>query len=541
MRTTASVTGTVTALPDALLDASTWAPRAGRVELRETHISWVFMAGDTVLKVKKPLALPFVDYSTLERRRRFCHEEVRLNRRLAPSVYRGVRALVAAAGGGLRLADEDDPAAVEYAVEMRRFDEDATLAARLERGEVSFERLAEIGARIARFHAEVPAVLDGGSSARFEALLAETLDSLRDLGAGRALAGPARFCREALAGRRTQLERREAEGRVRDGHGDLRAEHVLLERDIEVVDCVEFNPAMRAMDASADLAFLIMDAGRHGLTTASALLSGYREAGGDPGDEGLICLFAAYRALVRAKVELVRAGQLSGPPRDQHERAAEAQLALAGQWAWRGRLAGVVVLAGLSGSGKSTLARALGDASGREVLAADVVRKARLGLAPAQRADASAYARGVSREVYGELGGRAAAIAARDGGALVDATCRRREDRDALRAEADTLFVECHAPEEVLLARVRARAGDPDRVSDADEAVLRRQLERAEPLAELPPERRLALDTTRPVPELLLALAQMLDARLGRAEDAGGHAYAPIGASAPPARPASRS
>jgi aminoglycoside phosphotransferase family enzyme/predicted kinase len=508
------VAAALAALPHALLDADAWAPWTERVELRETHISWVFLAGDTVLKVKKPVALPFVDYSTLERRRRFCHEEVRLNRRLAPRLYRGVRALVPGAGGGLRLAGESDPAAVEYAVEMRRFDEQATLAAQLERDEAAPGTLVEVGARIARFHAEVPAAPDGGATARFEALLAETLESLRDLGAGDRLTGPARFCGAALAGGRGELDGREADGRVRDGHGDLRAEHVLLERGIEVIDCVEFDPVMRAMDVGADLAFLVMDAARHDVSAAAALLRAYREAGGDPGDERLVCLFAAYRALVRAKVERVRADQLTGPAREDHEGAAREHLALADRWAWRGRLRGTIIVAGLSGSGKSTLARALAEASGREVLAADLVRKAHLGLPPTRRAGSAAYTREVSREVYGELGRRAAVVAARDGGVLVDATCRRREDRDALRAHADGLFVECVSPVEVLRARVRARAADPDRVSDADEAVLRAQLDELEAPDELPPARRLVLDTTRPVPELLDALATELDARL---------------------------
>lgn len=499
-----------------LLAADTWAPGGGPVELRETHISWVFLAGGTALKVKKPVRLPFVDYSTLERRRRFCHEEVRLNRRLAPRIYLGVRALVAGEGGELRLAAEDDPAALEYAVEMRRYDEDATLAARLERGESGAEVLAEVGARIARFHAEVPVVHGSAATARLEALLAETLESLSDLGAGATLAGTARFCRAALAGCRGVLDHREARGHVRDGHGDLRAEHVLLEAGIEVVDCVEFDASMRAMDVGADLAFLMMDVGRYDTDGPGVLRRAYRDAGGDPGDERLLCLYAAFRALVRAKVELVRADQLTDPARDRHQRAAREYLGQASRWAWRGRLSGTIVLAGLSGSGKSTLARALSVASGRERLASDVVRKARLGLAPGQRANRAVYVAAISHDVYDELGRRARRLSARDGGVLVDATCRRPEDREVLQGHVSSAFViECVAPEAVLFARVRARAHDLERVSDAGATVLRAQLDQLEAWDE--PElgsHRMILDTTRPVPDLLDTVAGELDAHL---------------------------
>ena len=229
-------------------------------ELRETHISWVVLAGDRAFKIKKPLLLPFLDYSTLERRRALCHEEVRLNRRLAPDVYRGVRAIVIEAGVA-RIEDERAADAVEYAVEMRRYDEGSTLANRLATGDAGERELRDVGTRLAAFHAgaRVPP-RPQETVAALDAMLAENFASLRELlpGDGRVEAAAA-LATAVLQGRRDELRRRAAAGLVRDGHGDLRAEHVVLEHGIEIVDCVEFDAALREQDVALDLAFLVMD------------------------------------------------------------------------------------------------------------------------------------------------------------------------------------------------------------------------------------------------------------------------------------------
>ena len=283
------------------------------VELRETHISWVLLQGDRAYKLKKPVRLPFLDYGSLERRHHLCREEVRLNRRLAPEVYLGVRALVRA-DGGVRLAPEDAPGAVEYAVEMRRYDEDATLARRLDAGTAGADEVAAVGRRIAAFHAGAARPADPERAvAAFEAMLSENFATLRELHADPPLIDDAeRLATAMLAGRRDELLRRARTGLVRDGHGDLRAEHVVLERGIEIVDCIEFDPALREIDVGLDLAFLVMDLLRRDERLAAALVSAYRAAGGDPGDDALVDFFAAQRALIRAKVALVRAGQVDG-------------------------------------------------------------------------------------------------------------------------------------------------------------------------------------------------------------------------------------
>jgi uncharacterized protein len=308
-------------LPAALLDPAAYPHRPASVELRETHISWVFLAGDRVYKVRKPVRFPFLDYGTLARRRAMCAEEMRLGRRFAPSIYCGVVSLVLRGRDGLRIALEPDPRAVEYAVQMRRFDEAATLRAWLERGTLEPSHLVAVGGALAGFHAASPAPARRGTP--LEDVIAQTLASLTAAGAPpERVQALRRFCGAALAHCAGELAARAAAGLVRDGHGDLRAEHVLLGRRIEAVDALEFGPGLRAADVAYDLAFLVVDVARDDAALARALVRGYRAAGGDAGSDELLGLLCAVRALGRAKVELLRAAQLSGTAApERHARA----------------------------------------------------------------------------------------------------------------------------------------------------------------------------------------------------------------------------
>jgi aminoglycoside phosphotransferase family enzyme/predicted kinase len=484
------------------------------VELHETHISWVFVAGERAYKIKKPVVLPFLDYGTLERRRAMCEAEVELNRRLAPDIYLGVRALVPAPDG-VRLAGAADPAAVEYAVEMARYDEADTLARRLAAGTAGGAEIAAVGARLAAFHADA-AVLAGGA----ETFKRPSDDNFATLhGAApdrRAIARAERSAGAQLAARWDDLDARGAAGRIRDGHGDLRLEHILLGDRIRVVDCVEFDPELRRADVGSDLAFLVMElheAGRGDL--AVDLVAAYRAAGGDPGDDGLLAGFAAYRAEVRAKVALARSTQLDGGAAHAKRARAERLLRLGTRLRWTAAAPLVVVLAGLSASGKTTIAAVLAEVSGFAHVNSDVVRKRGAGLAPERRAPVELYADAVSRDTYAALGRQAAADAPR--GVIVDATFRRRPDRDAFRAAlgdaAPVLFVECRAPADVLLGRARARSGG---VSDAGVDVVRAQLRDADPLDEIEPEAHVMVRSDRSVDAVVGAIADAVDARAAR-------------------------
>lgn len=500
--------------------------RPGRVEVRETHISWVFLAGERAYKLKKPVVLPFLDYGTLARRREMCREEVRLNEHLAGGLYLGVRA-VAARGGGLELADQDDPEAIDYVVEMRRYDERATLAARLASGELRQAEVAEVARLLARFHGQAPRAL---STAAAPALVLERrltedfhelLAAVQQRGEVERVLAMERFAHAFVVACAPALDERADRGLVREVHGDLRAEHVLLDGAPKIVDCIEFDRALRSLDVADDLAFLVMDLTAHGGERfARALVDAYREAGGDAGEERLLAFYAAHRALVRAKVELLRAAQSPAASSEQSRHSALARdlLALAERFGWQARLPLAILVCGLPATGKTQLARALASASHLAHLSSDATRKRLAGIAPTRRASAGAYAEDFNRMTYGELGRLAAKEVGAHGGVLVDATFRHRADRDAFArafaGAAPALFVECQAPMHTRAARAAARERDPLRVSDASLQVVLREGSDWEPLAEAAAEAHVVLRGDRPVQAQIVDLMALLDQRV---------------------------
>ena len=492
------------------------------VELVETHISWVFLTPDRAYKVKKPVVFPFLDYRDPGHRRELCEEEVRLNRRLAPELYLGVRGLVAQAGGW-ELTGPDDPRATEWAVEMKRFDERDTLAARVEAGTASAGEVAAVGALIADFHRRAHARAAPDQLARLTAAVEENFDTLagtettpaEEIAAGR------RFGRAFLAAGAGLVERRAREGRVRDCHGDLRPEHVIVGERIEIFDTVEFDPALREIDVGADLAFMVMELGHAGRDDLGAeLVRAYREAGEDPGDDRLVSFFASYRAWVRAKVAALRAGELEpGADRDRVLDQAAAFAGIARRFAWRARGAELLVVCGPSASGKTHLSRRLAAISGWPHLASDAVRKRLLGLEPETRAPAEAYSAAMNERTYAELGRLARTELHLGSGVIVDATFRFRRDRETFaRAVADAarapLFLECRVPEEELARRVAAREQETGRISDADAAQVARQQREFEPFDETD-RAHVVLRTDRPVEEVVDRVEAILDDRLG--------------------------
>lgn len=494
------------------------------VRLVETHVSWVFLAGDRAYKLRKPVVLPFLDFGTAERRRAACEAEVRVGRRLAPSVYVGVRSVVER-DGRLALDEPSAAGALEHVTEMRRFDERETLAARLEDGAASTSEVRRVARRVAEFHAGAEVVEDAFAAAHVAGVTGDNFEALLThapfLGAARLAAGH-RFAVAFPHGRRALIDSRAASGRVRDCHGDLRAEHVLLGDEVEVFDPIEFDPALRRIDVLADVAFLAMElmaADREDL--ADAFVGEYRAAAGEGGREAdrLLWFYAAYRAWVRAKVACLRAAAMGGGEgRDAELATARRLAALGGRLAWRARRPVVLVICGGAATGKTHLSRALAEASGLPHLESDAVRKRLAGLDPSERAPDREYSDEASRRTYAELGVRAAESPA---GAIVDATFRRREHRDAFgeaygNREPAPLFVECRAPAATVVEWARGRVDEPGRVSDATPEIAERTLSELEPLDEVPAGDHVAIRTDRPVGEAVDDVEAALDARLAR-------------------------
>jgi uncharacterized protein len=332
-----------------------------------------------------------------------------------------------------------------------------------------------------------------------------------------------RFTHAFVVAHAQMLNARARRGWVREVHGDLRGEHVVFDETLQVIDCIEFDRGLREIDVADDLAFLVMDlAAVGGERFARVLVRAYRDAGGDPGDDRLIAFYAAYRALVRAKVALLRAAQYP-PVSSEHGResaAARDLLAVAERFAWRARLPLVIVVCGVPAAGKSQLAKALAEVSHLPHLSSDLTRKRLARIRPRQRAASAAYSPEFNLLTYAELGRRAARATAACGGALVAATFRHRADRDAFADgfgdAAPVLFVECRAPARVLAERAAQRDRKPRRVSDASLSGAARESSAWEPLDELPPEAHVTLRTDRPVEAQLEDLRALLDTRIGQ-------------------------
>jgi aminoglycoside phosphotransferase family enzyme/predicted kinase len=454
-----------------------------------------------------------------------CDEEVRLNRRLAADMYLGVRG-VALQGDDAELTEPDDPRSIDFVVEMRRYDERKTLAAILERGEATRGQLKMVGEALARFHNRAERVAEVESPAlaverRFERNVHELLASVEQHGEIARVQGLERFAHGFVMAHRSTFAERAQRGCVREGHGDLRAEHILLDPELRIVDCVEFDARLRGLDVADDLAFLLLDLVALGAERyASTLVAAYRGAGGDPGDESLLAFYAAHRGLIRAKVALLRASQhpAASSLRGRDSALARDLIGLAERFAWRARLPLVIVVCGLPASGKSYLSTALAELSGLPHLSSDVTRKGLYGLRPTDRASREMYGSEWNARTYAELGRRARESLSTQGGAIVDATFRHRDDRDAFLSASNTaapaVFLECQAPRAVATERARRRERQPTRASDADLEVVIRERQSWEPLEEVPAPAHLVLRTDRPLEEIVGDVLALLDRRL---------------------------
>ena len=462
--------------------------------IRETHVSRVIVAGSCAYKLKKPLRYPFVDQSTTELRRALCEEEVRVNQVLAAPIVRGVAAVVRRPGG-LELQPPGSAGALDHVVVMRRFRDADTLAARLATGRAHDDDVRAVGRVLAGYHSTAQPSTDAEGPARRWALnLAELPDALDEIDpailAMLGTFGPAQAHRWS-----PELERRAARGLVVDGHGDLRAEHVLLDGDrILVVDRLEFDAKLRRADVAEDLAFLTMDLEHLGARwAAERLLEGYLGAGGDLGPPQLIAFFGAYRALVRAKVAALA---------DRRAEALEL-VDLAVRLSWRARRPLHVIVTGPPASGKSTLGNALADAAGVAHLGSDAIR-------PRDAAGRGCYDTRSRAAVYRKLGRAARGLDS----FVIEATFGAPVLQQAFLEAAGPLdglaIVECDAPADVLLDRAARRPTGGPAASEAGPGVAVALRERHVPFAPTGASR-LRVDTTADVAASVTLVARWLD------------------------------
>jgi aminoglycoside phosphotransferase family enzyme/predicted kinase len=447
----------------------------------DTHAAAVFLAGARAYKIKRAVRFPFLDYGTLERRKAACAAELEVNRAFAPDLYRRIVAITREADG--RLAIDGRGAPVEWAVEMARFDLDATLDRKAAQGAIDLALADALGHAVAAAHAGLPVVaaepwLD--ALADFLAQNDTAFAEMPELFPQHRAAALGRASRAALERVRPLLRRRGAEGLVRRGHGDLHLGNlVLIDGKPLAFDAIEFDPLIAAGDLIYDLAFLLMDLVERGLgRAANAVLNRYlAETRRDSDLDALAALplFLSLRAAIRAKVTAARLESSADDARADIETQARSYFALACDLI-APPPARLVAVGGLSGTGKSVLAAAIapgiGPAPGAVVLRSDVARKILFGVAETDKLPAEAYRPEVTAKIYAALADKARRVLAAGHSAVVDAVFAKPEERAAVAQAGPVHGLFLVADLATRVARVGTRVGD---ASDADAAIARQQ------------------------------------------------------------------
>jgi len=482
----------------------------------ETHISWVFLTKRRVYKLKKPVRFDFLDYGTIQRRKQACEAEVQLNRRLAPHTYLGVLPLVRNRFGRLQLGGAGMP--VDWLVVMRRLNADRSLDALIRTGQITPSQVEQLADRLSDFYRRLPPLtiraqeyrqrIEDHVRANHRTLCeaAEELDqdAIKRLDSAQ---------RRVLTLHPEWLETRVCDGRVVEGHGDLRPDHVYFQPGPIVIDCIEFNAEFRQLDVLDELSFLAMECDiRQAGWIGRCVLERYRQTNGDRPPEGLLAFYKCYRAAVHAKVAALRAEQHPTDPQVTWNQARQ-YVQLADTYAAELGPPLLIVMRGPAGCGKSSVAAALSASLGLEILQTDAIRRELFPVAQRAAESGDVYREDKRERVYRELLRRAERLLDQRLPLVLDGTFgSRRWLTAAVMAGTSrqfaTLVVDCRCPADVALKRIADRLHAGGAISEATPDVYRRQRQEFEPLpAGLPV---CPLNTAHALPALLAKLSRHL-------------------------------
>ena len=470
----------------------------GKIELIETHISWVILTGDFAYKIKKPVDFGFLDFSTLDKRKAFCEQEVQLNRRLAPDIYLGVVAIIGTNEKPLISTSSNQEKAFEFAVKMKQFPQSAQFDNLLAAGDLSSEKIDALAPVVADFH-QLTAVasedMDYGNKDKVINPVKENFDliseSLKTDTYQGQLAALKQWSFSEFSKLESVFEQRKKDGFIRECHGDMHLRNLAWIDDKPLAfDCIEFNPDLRWIDVISEIAFLIMDLqDRKQHHLANRFLNSYLEITGDYAGLKVMPFYLCYRAMVRAKVDALRIGQLVNniDTIDDEFKQFESYLDLAFSYT-KAPTPALMIMRGLSASGKSTVSQQLLEKSGSIRVRSDVERKRLFGLTAKEKAksniDKGIYSAQASEQTYAKLLELASEIISAGFSVIIDAAFLQFQQREPFQDLAKKLAVpftilEVTAPIEVLRQRIIARKND---VSDADLSVLNNQLKHWKPL-----------------------------------------------------------
>jgi len=492
--------------------------------LMETHISWVLLTGDYVYKIKKPVDFGFLDYSTLDQRAHFCKEELRLNRRLAPTLYLDV---VPVRGSEVAPSLEGEGPIIEYMVKTRQFKQEDLLGNKQRAGTLNPDHIDSLAVTLAAFHGQIDrAGLDTpwGEPEQVHAPVAQNFEQIRSM-----LTDPANLAQleqlelwahTTFQRLNPQLAQRKAEGFVRECHGDIYLDNVtMVDGVVTLFDCIEFNEAFRWTDVMSDVAFMAMDLEDRGLASLSQrFVNGYLEKTGDYSGLMLLNYYKAYRAMVRAKVALLRLGQpgVSDDEREQVLGRYKSYANLAERYTEIPQRFGLLTH-GVSGSGKSTLTLKLVEQLGVIRIRSDIERKRLSGSSDPGKAAVDLYSDTRSEQTYTRLGILACQVLSAGYPVVVDATHLKHSQRESIQRRieeqcAPCVIIHCQAPAETIETWINQRAARGDDPSDADMKIVRKQLAETEPLSAEELQHSLAVQTDQEgsVEKLLVALRKRI-------------------------------
>jgi aminoglycoside phosphotransferase family enzyme/predicted kinase len=477
----------------ALRNPAFYDPPVERVDFLQTHISSLFLTGERVYKLKKPVNFGFLDFSTVELRERYCRAEVELNRRLAPEVYIAAQPIT---------CDEDrirlhgDGPIVDWVVVMNQLDERLLGEQMLARGELAQSHLDQLVELLVPFYATARAGPDVERHGTLTALRYNTDENFAQTESvvGKLIARPRwehlRAWTERVYDERSKLfRRRVAEGRIRDGHGDLHLSNIFFQEPPVVFDCIEFSERLRCGDPASDLAFLAMDLDfRQRPDLADYLIDRYIASSGDHGLRALLDYYKCYRAIVRAKVSAFAAADpaLDHAARRHQRNQARRYFGLAYRYTGGAQQPPLVVVYGLMGTGKTAIANFLRERYGWHVLSTDAVRKQLAGMGEYTRVyepyDQGLYSPEMNREVYAEICERAENLLLAGFAVVVDGSFKRLADRQpvielAQRTGARLLFLETVCAPQEQQRRLEARRRHDTRSDGRVELMQRQRLE----------------------------------------------------------------
>lgn len=524
--------GLSAALIDFMEDPDSYAHHPDRVEHIQTHISHVFIAGSYVYKIKKPVNFEFLDFSTLEKRKFYCEREVELNRRLCEDIYLDVVGIARGSNDSFILEAGEREDITEYAVKMKRLDEQYFLTSYIDQGTLQLRLLDRVADKLSTFYNKQEPkedILKWGAIEKVryntdenfsqtESFIGETIDE-------NSFKAIRRYTTRYYDRFSFLFNQRIEEKRIVDGHGDLHLEHIHITPDkVRIYDCIEFNDRFRYGDTAADLAYLAMDLDfvncrkeeRYFLEKMSQQLT-------DPDLLIHVDFYKCYRAYVKGKVKSIQSSEeeVGEEERKEARRKARSYFDLSLRYALLGSRPTVFVFMGRVATGKSTLAKSLSSRLNVERFSSDHIRKSLKGLPLDERTDAAQrdelYSESMTRKVYNKLSEKAREYLASQNSVILDATYSKEENRKRLINQLDTLdmdasfyFIEAQAPDELITERLKEREKKQRVISDARREDFEKIDEKYQAPQELSPHNLIEIDTSQSLEESLDELYQKL-------------------------------